>query len=91
MPYINQSRRYQLEDAGANFEDLGRTMTGEPGVLNYAITTLIQGYLSGYGAVHYDDLNEVLGVLEAAKLELYRRKVAPFEDHKIEENGDVYK
>jgi len=32
----------------------------------------------------------VTGVLECAKLELYRRIAAPYEDTKIEENGDVY-
>jgi hypothetical protein len=30
-----------------------------------------------------------MGVLESAKLELYRRKIAPYEDDKIAENGDV--
>lgn len=32
----------------------------------------------------------ILGVLECVKLELYRRVAAPYEDRKIEENGDVF-
>ena len=32
---------------------------------------------------------EVLGALEATKLELYRRHVAQYEDRKREVNGDV--
>ena len=32
----------------------------------------------------------LIGVLECAKLELYRRVAAPYEDDKIDENGDVY-
>ena len=32
----------------------------------------------------------LVGVLECAKLELYRRLAAPYEDLKIEDNGDVY-
>ena len=32
----------------------------------------------------------MVGVLECAKLELYRRMAAPYEDEKIEDNGDVY-
>jgi hypothetical protein len=30
-------------------------------------------------------------VLESVKLEFYRRKVAPYEEHKRIVNGDVYK
>jgi hypothetical protein len=37
----------------------------------------------------YRDLHAVLGAMEAAKLEFYRRVVAPYEDGKIAENGDV--
>jgi len=40
--------------------------------------------------VKYATLNTVIGVLECAKLELYRRVVADYEDQKCEENGDVY-
>jgi hypothetical protein len=35
-------------------------------------------------------VNEAIGVLECAKLELYRRVAAPYEDEKIAESGDVY-
>jgi hypothetical protein len=34
--------------------------------------------------------NDVIGALECCKLELYRRMVAPYENTKIKENGDVY-
>jgi hypothetical protein len=37
----------------------------------------------------YRDYHAVIGALEAAKLEFYRRQVAPYEDGKIAENGDV--
>jgi len=59
------------------------------GALNYAITTLIDDYLSSKG-LQYSEVNAVIGALECAKLELYRRVAAPYEDHKIYENGDVY-
>ena len=80
MPYISKRQREILD----NKQD-------EPcaaGELNYAITKLIQQYLPK--PPRYDNYNEVLGVLEAVKLELYRRMVAPYEDTKIAENGDVY-
>jgi len=61
-----------------------------PGDLNYTITRAIDAYLGRKG-INYA-LNEVIGVLECAKLELYRRIVAGYEDKKIAdpENGDVY-
>lgn len=78
MPYIEQKDR------------LGPTMIAEtPGELNYLITTLINEYVSTKGK-NYAILNEVVGVLECAKLELYRRVAAPYEDAKCDMNGDVY-
>ena len=40
--------------------------------------------------VRYSKINALIGVLECAKLELYRRVAAPYENDKIDENGDVY-
>lgn len=58
------------------------------GQLNYQLTTLCQDYL--YKNESYQSYNDILGALEGCKLELYRRKIANYEDKKIEENGDVY-
>lgn len=59
------------------------------GQLNFAITKLIDMYLSMTN-VSYTSINAAIGVLECAKLELYRRIAAPYEDIKLAENGDVY-
>lgn len=80
MPYITKERREEL-----NKEVVFRAS----GELNYAITILCLEYLS-QGEISYTRLNEVMGALDCAKLELYRRLVAPYEDLKMEENGDVY-
>lgn len=56
------------------------------GHLNYIITKL----LVELKPQNYKEFNAIIGVLESAKLEFYRRKVTPYEDKKIEENGDVY-
>ena len=83
MPYIPLDRRRIL-------------WNGEPphniGDLNYLITSEILDYLgiSDGRQPNYTDYNEVMGVLECAKQELYRRMIAPFEDKKCKENGDVY-
>jgi len=81
MPYITQEARKKLEDNGNKPENLGE--------LNYVITLLIKDYLDKQGRryMHYAG---VIGVLETIILELYRRAVAPYEDQKISENGDVY-
>lgn len=76
MPYID-NRNEVLDN--------GPTTSGE---LNFIITTEIINYLGK--DPRYADYNSVIGVLECCKLELYRRMVAPYEDVKIAENGDVY-
>lgn len=81
MPYVDEKDRIPDDKRGY----FART----PGKLNYAITRLCDLYLQDRG-VSYDRLNEVIGALECAKLEFYRRIAAPYEDVKIEDNGDVY-
>lgn len=76
MPYIIQERR----------EDLKAESAGE---LNYRLTLVLKEYLTTKGE-SYGTYNDMLGALEGAKLELYRRKVTPYEDLKIVENGDVW-
>ncbi len=61
-----------------------------PGELNYLITNTIIGYLDTLNRHSYAGYNEVVGVLECVKLEMYRRMVAPYEDKKCVVNGDVY-
>lgn len=81
MPYVSKRSRDELSLAD-------NLCVKDAGELNYCITTLIVNYL---GMVpKYADFNEAIGVLECAKLELYRRMVAPYEDTKCAENGDVY-
>jgi len=86
MPYIKQEARRELV---GHARRLGLTADG-PGELNFVITTVIAAYLFGGQEPHYEDYNDVLGVLVGVILEVYRRKVAPYEDMKKEENGDVY-
>lgn len=78
VPYIRQEDREEALAAPRN-----------AGELNFAITMLVQGYLRQNGR-RYQQINDVVGALEGAKLEFYRRVVAPYEDQKARENGDVY-
>ncbi len=94
MPYIKQQDREKLHSN----TQLGRQMSQDCGIafnaenageLNYCITLLIMDYYERTGG-RYQQINDVLGALEGAKLEFYRRIVASYEDKKIKENGDVY-
>jgi len=78
MPYIPKNER-----AAAKLNPI------TAGELNYAITTFVIKYLNDQGTT-YHTLNNAIGALECAKLELYRRVVAHYEDQKLDENGDVY-
>lgn len=57
------------------------------GEANYAITRLL---IESFEPASYSEYNALIGVLECAKLEFYRRATAPYEDVKRRENGDVY-
>jgi len=85
MPYINKENREKFFDA---LDKLYQTNIESSGDLNYIITSICHDYINDKG-MNYKTLNEVIGVLECAKLELYRRKISPYEDKKIEQNGDV--
>lgn len=81
MPYIKQEQRDALDFAG----DVPTTA----GELNYVITKVCIGYMKR-GHKSYQEINDILGALEGAKLEFYRRVAVPYEEGKIETNGDVY-
>jgi len=87
MPYIKREERAKYDRALKELAGLLRAQPVEQvdGELNYVITRLLkESYPSKYFS-----LNRAIGVLECCKLEFYRRVVAPYEDTKIKENGDV--
>lgn len=58
------------------------------GDLNYIFTLICNEQLKK--GLNYQGINDCVGALEGAKIELYRRVAVPYEDLKISENGDVY-
>ena len=86
MPYIKPEYRDFYDDEITHLI-LMLQQNKQPGELNYIITKLCNGFLAGR---HYADFNEVIGVLECSKLELYRRLVQPAEEQAMKKNGDVY-
>jgi hypothetical protein len=79
MPYIIPERREDI-DSGH------RPETG--GELNYYFYRQCLRYFNREGP-SYAAANDIVGALENCKAEFQRRILGPYEDQKIEENGDV--
>ena len=87
MPYVDKVTKRKV---GVDFlrrkEDIFISTAGE---LNYIITKFLKIYMRDR-VKNYTLFNEVMGVLGSATAEFYRRVMVPYEDKKIEDNGDVY-
>lgn len=84
MPYIKRTKRSPIDCALSNVCPL----LEEEGDYNYAITILMHNYIQKNG-LKYKNMNAIMGVVECAKEEFYRTVVAPYEDKKIVENGNI--
>jgi hypothetical protein len=84
MPYIKQEDRSRFEHA---IKGIALNPPKTAGELNYILTRIAHIFLGT--EANYQAYNDAIGALEGAKLELYRRQVAKYEDKKIKENGDV--
>lgn len=82
MPYIPKHRRPEITPQIADVVD-------HPGELNFQITMLINEFIRVHG-LRYQTINDIIGALEASKLEFYTRIARPYENDKIDTNGDVY-
>jgi len=86
MPYIAQKSRKIIDPY---LHSLFEIIDGcEVGDLNYIITKIIHKWIKETGLA-YRNINAAIGILECAKLELYRMIAAPYEDLKIKENGNI--
>lgn len=91
MPYIKQEER-------GNMAQLLKP-PATVGQLNYLITSICLAYARGVNAeagatpgnevITYSLGNDIIGALECCKLEMYRRQLAPYEDKKALDNGDI--
>ena len=88
MPYIKKETRAKIADCQNMLALLPSGGPNNAGELNFTITMLLHNYLQRIG-VSYLHLNEVIGILECAKMELYRQIAAPYEDKKKQENGSI--
>lgn len=87
MPYIKKDAREKWQAVIKNVAEKLKELPVDKldGELNYLITSILtRAYSPGYF-----NYNRAIGLLECIKQEFYRRFVAPYEDEKKEENGDV--
>ena len=93
MPYIPSEARpaydrliSQLAEALA-----AQAPPQRKGHANYVITQVLRKAWAVHTAAgeSYSNYADIIGTLECAKLELYRRWIADYEDKAIEKNGDL--
>lgn len=92
MPYIKQELREELApEIFAFIEKVNKIYEQNPsntrdGLLNYSFTTMLHHI---YPKNKYHELNEIIGMMECMKQEFYRTRIGPYENEKMQENGDV--
>lgn len=105
MPYITKEDRELYDpEIEALVGRLVYIFSSEPtkivrnraGHLNYIFTKILKEFytqlnlrLLSKSDLSYSDHNEIVGMLECCKQEVYRRLTGPYEDLKIKSNGDV--
>ena len=100
MPYLKNTQRALLDPAIANLaknvayvarkieeDDGNQRLATVPGLANYTITAFLLTLIDGQESCA--TYNAVIGVLESVKLEFYREHIAPYENQKKFENGEV--
>jgi len=92
MPYITQRDKDRFTanaDNNGVAEYLSRLGLGEfAGHLNYLNFKIVRRWIKKNGKKYFA-FATIVGTLICCILEIYRRLVAPYEDKKIRENGDV--
>ena len=88
MPYISKERRAEIA-RGPGGRYIRVNAAENAGELNFIFSYVINAYLNRKG-VNYQHINDCIGALAGAKMEFNRRVVVPYENQKIEDNGDVY-
>jgi len=98
MPYLVEAQREELERHGGLNDLINYTnsmsLKNLVGTINYVVFKIVKQWLKNDLGLtskrkNYFALCAILGTVICCALELYRRVVAPYEDDKIVENGEV--
>ncbi|WP_425391772.1 DUF6899 family protein [Ekhidna sp.] len=82
MPYIKKEKRAKLD---AIVEQMHEANIMANGDLNY----LLYAFCKRHVSPSYNNYKNFIGELNQCATEIERRILAPYEDEKIQENGDV--
>ena len=82
MPYIKQDRRPDMDEM---VDEMVRRGIQADGDLNYVLFKFCKYHVSP----GYNNYKNFCGELRQCATEIERRILGPYEDQKIEENGDV--
>jgi hypothetical protein len=82
MPYIEKSKRFAMDKIVKEMKKAGVEANGD---LNY----ILYAFCKNFVKPSYNNYKNYCGELRQCATEIERRILAPYEDKKIEENGDV--
>ena len=82
MPYIKEEARPMMDDVVASMVDVNVKANGD---LNYILFKFCKYFVDP----SYNNYKNFCGELRQCATEIERRILGPYEDAKIEENGDV--
>ena len=90
MPYLEQEdkKKFDPHFAGALTYLQKLDIKDFVGHLNYMVFKTVKFWIKRNGKKYFI-FAAVIGTMICCVLEIYRRLVAPYEDKKIKENGDV--
>lgn len=83
MPYIKE---FDREYFNASIDEIVDSIR-DPGDLCYCVYRMLKDIFEK--DKRFKTISSLIGELECSKLEFYRRVVSPYEDKKIDENGDI--
>ncbi len=92
MPYIKQEIREEVDNSISDIVDFVRQWkiehpsSSQDGILNYIITRIV---VESMLPLNYSSGSDMIKTFECAKLEVYRRLIAPYECEKADQNGDL--
>lgn len=82
MPYVTQDKRPTLDTLVEIMQSMGISGNGD---LNYVLFKYCKYHIKP----GYNNYKNFLGELDECRAEIRRKLLGPYEDKKIQENGDV--
>ena len=87
MPYILQTERLNYDEEIGNILAQLKVNNNNPGHINYIFSKIVTEIFKNNKK--YSTANDLIGVLECVKIELYRQQIADYEDFKEKMNGSI--